>query len=78
MYKRQGLHRVWKRYTLTVANPQPGQQVLDLAAFRDALMLHTMCTLQDTSIATGRTADSATADPDDLPALPWLAQGVAA
>ena len=26
-----GLHRVWKRYTLTVANPQPGQQVLDIA-----------------------------------------------
>lgn len=53
-------------------------EVLDLAAFRDALMLHTMCTLQDTSIATGRMADSATADPDDLPALPWLAQGAAA
>lgn len=53
-------------------------EVLDLAAFRDALMLHTMCTLQDTSIATGLMADSATADPDDLPALPWLAQGAAA
>lgn len=26
-----GLHRVWKRYTLTVANVQPGQQVLDIA-----------------------------------------------
>ncbi len=26
-----GLHRVWKRYTITVANPQPGQQVLDIA-----------------------------------------------
>lgn len=26
-----GLHRIWKRYTLTVANPQPGQQVLDIA-----------------------------------------------
>lgn len=26
-----GLHRVWKRYTLTVANPQPGDQVLDIA-----------------------------------------------
>jgi demethylmenaquinone methyltransferase/2-methoxy-6-polyprenyl-1,4-benzoquinol methylase len=26
-----GLHRVWKRYALTVANPQPGQQVLDIA-----------------------------------------------
>jgi len=26
-----GLHRLWKRYTLTVANPQPGQQVLDIA-----------------------------------------------
>ena len=26
-----GLHRVWKRYTLAVANPQPGQQVLDIA-----------------------------------------------
>ena len=26
-----GLHRVWKRYTISVANPQPGQQVLDIA-----------------------------------------------
>lgn len=26
-----GLHRVWKRYTIAVANPQPGQQVLDIA-----------------------------------------------
>ncbi len=26
-----GLHRLWKRYTLTVANPQPGQRVLDIA-----------------------------------------------
>ena len=26
-----GLHRFWKRYTITVANPQPGQQVLDIA-----------------------------------------------
>ncbi|MGI9216440.1 MAG: bifunctional demethylmenaquinone methyltransferase/2-methoxy-6-polyprenyl-1,4-benzoquinol methylase UbiE [Hydrogenophaga sp.] len=26
-----GLHRVWKRYTITLANPQPGQQVLDIA-----------------------------------------------
>jgi demethylmenaquinone methyltransferase / 2-methoxy-6-polyprenyl-1,4-benzoquinol methylase len=26
-----GLHRLWKRYTLTVANPQPGHQVLDIA-----------------------------------------------
>lgn len=26
-----GLHRVWKRYTLTVANPQSGDQVLDIA-----------------------------------------------
>lgn len=26
-----GLHRLWKRYTLTVANPQPGDQVLDIA-----------------------------------------------
>ncbi len=26
-----GLHRVWKRYTLAVANPQPGDQVLDIA-----------------------------------------------
>lgn len=26
-----GLHRVWKRYTITVANPQPGNQVLDIA-----------------------------------------------
>jgi demethylmenaquinone methyltransferase / 2-methoxy-6-polyprenyl-1,4-benzoquinol methylase len=26
-----GLHRIWKRYTITVANPQPGQQVLDIA-----------------------------------------------
>jgi demethylmenaquinone methyltransferase/2-methoxy-6-polyprenyl-1,4-benzoquinol methylase len=26
-----GLHRVWKRYTVTVANPQPGHQVLDIA-----------------------------------------------
>ncbi|NWF44038.1 bifunctional demethylmenaquinone methyltransferase/2-methoxy-6-polyprenyl-1,4-benzoquinol methylase UbiE [Hydrogenophaga sp. D2P1] len=26
-----GLHRIWKHYTLTVANPQPGQQVLDIA-----------------------------------------------
>jgi demethylmenaquinone methyltransferase/2-methoxy-6-polyprenyl-1,4-benzoquinol methylase len=26
-----GLHRIWKRYTLMVANPQPGQQVLDIA-----------------------------------------------
>lgn len=26
-----GLHRVWKRYTITVANPQPGQKVLDIA-----------------------------------------------
>ncbi|MES2842556.1 MAG: bifunctional demethylmenaquinone methyltransferase/2-methoxy-6-polyprenyl-1,4-benzoquinol methylase UbiE [Pseudomonadota bacterium] len=26
-----GLHRLWKRYTLTVANPQPGHSVLDIA-----------------------------------------------
>ena len=26
-----GLHRVWKRYTLMVANPQPGDRVLDIA-----------------------------------------------
>ncbi|WP_372657054.1 bifunctional demethylmenaquinone methyltransferase/2-methoxy-6-polyprenyl-1,4-benzoquinol methylase UbiE [Hydrogenophaga sp.] len=26
-----GLHRIWKKYTLAVANPQPGQQVLDIA-----------------------------------------------
>jgi demethylmenaquinone methyltransferase / 2-methoxy-6-polyprenyl-1,4-benzoquinol methylase len=26
-----GLHRVWKRYTLAVAHPQPGDQVLDIA-----------------------------------------------
>ncbi|MBT9464457.1 bifunctional demethylmenaquinone methyltransferase/2-methoxy-6-polyprenyl-1,4-benzoquinol methylase UbiE [Hydrogenophaga sp.] len=26
-----GLHRLWKRYTLTVANPQPGHHVLDIA-----------------------------------------------
>jgi demethylmenaquinone methyltransferase/2-methoxy-6-polyprenyl-1,4-benzoquinol methylase len=25
------LHRLWKRYTLTGSNPQPGQQVLDIA-----------------------------------------------
>lgn len=27
-----GLHRIWKRYTLTVAQAQPGHQVLDIAA----------------------------------------------
>ncbi|WP_439586632.1 bifunctional demethylmenaquinone methyltransferase/2-methoxy-6-polyprenyl-1,4-benzoquinol methylase UbiE [Hydrogenophaga sp.] len=26
-----GLHRLWKRYTISVANPQPGDQVLDIA-----------------------------------------------
>jgi demethylmenaquinone methyltransferase / 2-methoxy-6-polyprenyl-1,4-benzoquinol methylase len=26
-----GLHRVWKRYTIAVAHPQPGDQVLDIA-----------------------------------------------
>ena len=26
-----GLHRLWKRYTLAVAHPQPGQAVLDIA-----------------------------------------------
>jgi demethylmenaquinone methyltransferase/2-methoxy-6-polyprenyl-1,4-benzoquinol methylase len=26
-----GLHRLWKRYTLTVANPQAGDEVLDIA-----------------------------------------------
>ncbi|MBN9404862.1 MAG: bifunctional demethylmenaquinone methyltransferase/2-methoxy-6-polyprenyl-1,4-benzoquinol methylase UbiE [Burkholderiales bacterium] len=26
-----GLHRLWKRYTLMVAHPQPGQRVLDIA-----------------------------------------------
>ncbi|MDP3252394.1 MAG: bifunctional demethylmenaquinone methyltransferase/2-methoxy-6-polyprenyl-1,4-benzoquinol methylase UbiE [Hydrogenophaga sp.] len=26
-----GLHRLWKRYTIAVANPQPGNQVLDIA-----------------------------------------------
>jgi demethylmenaquinone methyltransferase/2-methoxy-6-polyprenyl-1,4-benzoquinol methylase len=26
-----GLHRIWKRYTVTVANARPGQQVLDIA-----------------------------------------------
>jgi demethylmenaquinone methyltransferase/2-methoxy-6-polyprenyl-1,4-benzoquinol methylase len=26
-----GLHRIWKRYTIAVANPQPGQRVLDIA-----------------------------------------------
>jgi len=26
-----GLHRLWKRYTIAVANPQPGHQVLDIA-----------------------------------------------
>jgi demethylmenaquinone methyltransferase / 2-methoxy-6-polyprenyl-1,4-benzoquinol methylase len=26
-----GLHRLWKRYAIAVANPQPGQAVLDIA-----------------------------------------------
>jgi demethylmenaquinone methyltransferase/2-methoxy-6-polyprenyl-1,4-benzoquinol methylase len=26
-----GLHRVWKRYTIALANPQPGDHVLDIA-----------------------------------------------
>jgi demethylmenaquinone methyltransferase/2-methoxy-6-polyprenyl-1,4-benzoquinol methylase len=26
-----GLHRLWKRYTITVADPKPGHQVLDIA-----------------------------------------------
>lgn len=26
-----GLHRLWKRYTIDVANPRPGDQVLDIA-----------------------------------------------
>lgn len=26
-----GLHRLWKRYAITVANPQPGDRVLDIA-----------------------------------------------
>jgi demethylmenaquinone methyltransferase/2-methoxy-6-polyprenyl-1,4-benzoquinol methylase len=26
-----GIHRLWKRYTITMAAPRPGQQVLDLA-----------------------------------------------
>lgn len=26
-----GMHRLWKRYTITVAHPQPGDQVLDIA-----------------------------------------------
>jgi len=26
-----GMHRVWKRYAITVANPQPGDRVLDIA-----------------------------------------------
>lgn len=26
-----GMHRLWKRYTMAVANAQPGQQVLDIA-----------------------------------------------
>lgn len=26
-----GLHRWWKRYTMAVANPQPGQHALDIA-----------------------------------------------
>lgn len=26
-----GLHRLWKRYTITVANPRPGDRVLDIA-----------------------------------------------
>lgn len=26
-----GLHRIWKRYTITVADAKPGQQVLDIA-----------------------------------------------
>ena len=26
-----GMHRLWKRYTVMVANPQPGQRVLDIA-----------------------------------------------
>ncbi len=26
-----GLHRVWKRYTIAAANPQPGDRVLDIA-----------------------------------------------
>ena len=26
-----GLHRLWKRYTIAVANPKPGHQVLDIA-----------------------------------------------
>ncbi len=26
-----GLHRLWKRYTIAVANPQPGDRVLDIA-----------------------------------------------
>jgi demethylmenaquinone methyltransferase/2-methoxy-6-polyprenyl-1,4-benzoquinol methylase len=34
-----GLHRLWKRYTITVANPQPGQQVLDIAGGTGVLSL---------------------------------------
>lgn len=26
-----GIHRLWKRYTIAVANPQPGDRVLDIA-----------------------------------------------
>jgi demethylmenaquinone methyltransferase/2-methoxy-6-polyprenyl-1,4-benzoquinol methylase len=26
-----GMHRIWKKYTVAVANPQPGDQVLDIA-----------------------------------------------
>ena len=26
-----GMHRLWKHYTISVANPQPGQSVLDIA-----------------------------------------------
>ncbi len=60
-----GLHRVWKAYTVMVANPQPGQRVLDIAggtgdlalAFnkkvgRDGQVVHT--DINEAMLRTGR------------------------
>jgi hypothetical protein len=52
-------------------------EVLDLAAFRDALLLHTMSAALGTSAGAAASPELTTPDPDALPSLAWNVQAEA-
>ena len=78
--------RTWQEITRSWGSPAAAAQlsqllvrptrieVLDLAAFRDALMLHTMSLLRDSPAM----ADDTIADADEPALLPWQVQGATA